>query len=572
MDDKRQQGRYYTTNNPFNTSAFYKWKKLIPNLENEIILEPFAGANNIPAMLFEDGILNNQWACFDIKPDKNRLPQFNIEQRDTLKDFPTGFRVAITNPPYLAKNSATRRKLDYPKTEYDDLYKLCLEKMLNNCDYVAAIIPETFITSGLFHDRLFAVVSLTCRMFDDTECPVCLALFIPKNEDTFVIYNMDKKIGEYKKLMEYNIKCSSDNKMKFNDKTGVLGINCIDNTNGPTICFVEGNCFPSNEIKSSSRAFTRVSGIPSEIKIEELINECNKIFGEYRKKTKDVFLSSYKGLRKDGLYRRRLDFNLARNVINQAIKNIQDGLNNKPEIVSDDEIFSVITTKDGNIDFETPYQKAVNINYDRTRTEALEKCPELVKKIKKHSEKYGIAEEIIIHRILHDPVFAYEFSIEPGRQTIHQRTAAKFIKRFIFIENFKELKPSGKDALYIKKGKLVHSLKEKDTEKNEDKSIDFSFEYSNKVFYLSHKYTKDDGGSQDNQYKDQANFCKNAFKSKEKNIYYIALCDGEYWNKKRKNKNTRIEQLNKRYQTDHLIAMSTNDLEKWLLKNFKNED
>ena len=68
-------------------------------------------------------------------------------QCDTILNYPVGYDVAITNPPYLAKNSATRRKLKYSYPEYEDLYQKCLEVMLEKTQFVAAIIPESFITS-----------------------------------------------------------------------------------------------------------------------------------------------------------------------------------------------------------------------------------------------------------------------------------------------------------------------------------------------------------------------------------------------------------------------------------------
>ena len=139
--------------------------------------------------------LYNKWACFDISPaEENSVPEIDVIKRDTIADFPKDYKIAITNPPYLAKNSATRRGLVYSGEPYDDLYKKSLEVMLNNCDYVAAIIPESFITSKLFHNRLHIVISLACKMFDDTDCPVCLALFNPANEtsnDDFVIYSVN---------------------------------------------------------------------------------------------------------------------------------------------------------------------------------------------------------------------------------------------------------------------------------------------------------------------------------------------------------------------------------------------
>jgi hypothetical protein len=45
-------------------------------------------------------------------------------------------------------------------------------------------------------------------MFSDTDCPVCLALFVPEDEkfsrglevDDFLIYEMQRKIGNYKQI------------------------------------------------------------------------------------------------------------------------------------------------------------------------------------------------------------------------------------------------------------------------------------------------------------------------------------------------------------------------------------
>ena len=77
--------------------------------KQEIILEPFAGANNIPAMLLESDILSNDWACFDIEPPKtNKCKWFQITKQDTIETFPDGYKICITNPPYLSKNSARR--------------------------------------------------------------------------------------------------------------------------------------------------------------------------------------------------------------------------------------------------------------------------------------------------------------------------------------------------------------------------------------------------------------------------------------------------------------------------------
>lgn len=324
--NKRLFGQYFTITNPFDTVAFYKWLEEMPeNIKTSTILEPFAGANNIPAMLNSSEILTNDWSCFDIAPSEiNHCKQFSIKKQDTLLNFPRGYDLCITNPPYLSKNSATRRKLDYPETIYDDLYKLCLEKMLQNVSYVAAIIPETFITSGLFHDRLKYVVSLTCKMFEDTECPVCLAMFNPETSTDFTIYQMNEKLGKYNDLCKGKIEPTYKHCWEINNPNGTIGIICIDNAKHPSIMFCPGENISSTKIKVSSRSFTRVSGLPDNIDLTSFIFKCNEQLNQYRNETKDVFLASFKGLRADGKYRRRLDFYTAKQIMSQVLWSMQN--------------------------------------------------------------------------------------------------------------------------------------------------------------------------------------------------------------------------------------------------------
>ena len=282
-------------------------------------------------MLSDGDIIDNAWKCFDIEPGNNTFPKYKIEQRDTIKDYPQGYKIAITNPPYLSKNSATRRGLIYPNTKYDDVYKLCLEVMLKNTPYVAAIIPETFIVAGIFHNRIHSIISLTCRMFDDTDCPVCLALFVPENErpESFDIYRMNDYLGTYSELKKGDIAGDLWIKWKFNDPNGEIGIWCIDKTKTASIYFGYGEKIPSSKIKNTSRSLTRVSGLPAGIDFDTFLDDCNKILEEYREQTKDVFMASFKGLRIDGLYRRRLDFATAGKIMNKAIFKQLEGMSNE---------------------------------------------------------------------------------------------------------------------------------------------------------------------------------------------------------------------------------------------------
>lgn len=330
-DSKKLLGQFFTITNPFNIDVFYKWMKLIPEEKKQTLLEPFAGANNIVKMIESLGFSNN-WSCFDIQPNENNVvPEYYIVKQDTIKNFPSGYYVGITNPPYLAKNSATRTGIWFPNTYFDDLYKVSLDVMLQNLEYVAAIIPESFINADLFHDRVYAFVSLTCKMFEDTECPVCLALFIPTeqkkelklSEKDFYVFRQDKKLGKYQNLGSKKPKSTIQVDWKFNDPEGNIGIKCIDGTIAPSIEFINGEMISKDKIKVSSRSITRVSGLPDDIEIHTFLKKCNEILVKYREDTEDIFLTSFKGLRKDNKYRRRLDFANAKTIMNSVVEDIR---------------------------------------------------------------------------------------------------------------------------------------------------------------------------------------------------------------------------------------------------------
>jgi len=315
--NKKAKGQFFTTTNPFDSDLFLKWFNSISNIKNELLLEPFAGSGNIVRMLKDLGFIN-QWECFDIEPPIiNELP---IRKQDTLKNYPQGFKVALTNPPYLAKNSATRNNLAFPTTKYDDLYKVCLEAMLCNNKYVAAIIPESFITAGLFHNRLYGVVSLTCKMFEDTNCPVCLALFNDNQTKDFVVYSDNKKIGDYQRIKQRLTKSKNCLNFSFNNPIGEIGMFGVDNTKERSIKFVKGTDIDSNIVKPTSRAITRIDikNNNTNINYQLLINNANKVLNQYRDNTCDIFLTAFKGLRKDNKYRRRLDYQNAKTILNIA--------------------------------------------------------------------------------------------------------------------------------------------------------------------------------------------------------------------------------------------------------------
>lgn len=324
--DKRLYGQFFTTTNPFVNEPFVRWFKAIPGLCELVLLEPFAGANNIVVMIQDLGF-QNPWACYDIAPlnsDVDNATQYVVEQRDTLLHYPNGYEVAITNPPYLAKNSATARGLPYAGGKYDDLYKKALATMLTHTPYVAAIIPESFITQGLFHHRLACVVSLPCRMFEDTEVPVCLALFVPSNAkkaaDDFEIWAESRRIGSFQALRAHMPPFrGAQQPWRFNEPEGIIGLHALDNQKEESIRFVLGADIPPERVSHTSRAITRIAleGL-SLAKARDVVATAQKLLKVRRAATQDVFMTAFKGLRADGKYRRRLDFTQARGLLDEA--------------------------------------------------------------------------------------------------------------------------------------------------------------------------------------------------------------------------------------------------------------
>lgn len=226
--------------------------------------------------------------------------------------------MVITNPPFLSKSSASRLGIEYPKTNHNDIYKLCLELMLNNCSYVASIVPDSFLTSNFDKSRLVTYISLTNNHFDNTVIPVGLALFNKDVTKDFLIYRDNKILGSYLELKEFDLDMNSNNlDVTFNNPNGELGLISIDNTTDK-IRFINGTEIDPKTIKHYSRAYSRIS-IKGNYNLSKLINNCNQILDKYRTNTKDVFLTSFKSVHNDGTYRRRLDFDTARRIINKAL-------------------------------------------------------------------------------------------------------------------------------------------------------------------------------------------------------------------------------------------------------------
>jgi len=321
--EKSRHGQFFTMASPFENPAFEGWLGSIP--DGTLFVEPFAGANNLVRMVDElrRGLV---WDCFDIEPQHP-----SVAKRDVIANYPATRRPAavVTNPPYLAKNVARRvgyHDLAERCGRYDNVYKLCLDRCLSHSEWVAAIIPESFVTSGQFHERLDDVVSLDRPMFVDTEVPVCLALWGPAHSESFQVWKGALLLGDWNALQSHRPSVSSS-RIQFNNPNGEIALLAVDSPKRPSIAFCRGEVIAPSEIKHSSRHRTRisVSGLNTK-RVSLLIDATNVRLADLREATCDVGLTAFMGTRADGWYRRRLDFATARALLSQALLDIGENL------------------------------------------------------------------------------------------------------------------------------------------------------------------------------------------------------------------------------------------------------
>jgi hypothetical protein len=196
--------------------------------------------------------------------------------------------------------------------------------------------------------------------------------------------------------------------------------------------------------------------------------------------------------------------------------------------------------KMGSFDFSSILKQEIKQKYMNNIEEVQQEVlsgkisSELKLKIKNHSDKTGLDEDLIIQSIKTDKVAASHFAKDPLKQNIAEPLQIK-----IYNEKFNtkivKLSTNGKNAVWLKDGLLLNKKQETAT-----KSMD-GFDEENENYYYC-KYTNEKGGAQDNQYKDLIKFVIECNKYCEKNTdkkCFSVLISGSYYT------SLKIEQLEK---------------------------
>lgn len=216
------------------------------------------------------------------------------------------------------------------------------------------------------------------------------------------------------------------------------------------------------------------------------------------------------------------------------------------------------------MNYEEQYQKQLNHNLSKVLKDLDKK--ETTLKILNWSKKFGFSFQTIKNKIKEDEIFRCIFIKDPAKQNLYEKTAAKYIKSIKNVDDFKSLPSGGRNAIYLTKGKILKGELLKNKSKD-IKSIDFTWKTNDIVFYASHKYTKDNGGAQDNQYKDIQDFLYHARDCNELNVIFLAICDGNYYLSKdsKTGDKTKIERLRRLTDNKTSFVLTINELEKFLL-------
>ena len=179
-----------------------------------------------------------------------------------------------------------------------------------------------------------------------------------------------------------------------------------------------------------------------------------------------------------------------------------------------------------------------------------------LKKIENHAERYGHTIQEVLDAVLNNEVaFRAIVGKSPVRMDYYETTLVSYLNGLKCVKNAEKLPKSGPSAKYIVSGKIFVG----GGRRNDVKSLDIEVTFKNeKKLYLVHKYTMEDGGAQDNQFREAKETLKNVYTSKKTTeINLGAVLDGDYYVKNRAKGLTRIEQAKIEHPDTYICTYKT---------------
>ena len=165
----------------------------------------------------------------------------------------------------------------------------------------------------------------------------------------------------------------------------------------------------------------------------------------------------------------------------------------------------------------------------RVAIELVDEDIKLLERIEKYAARFNYAENDVTDLIRNNKMFAATFAKAPNKTTLHEKMAAKWLKKELVLNDSISLPSSGRNAFYIKNDGVI----EKNDARKITKSLDFQWQVGDITFYAMHKYTHEQGGNQDNQF-DEMKATLNAFQNVTNiNQVLIVIVDGQYYNQEK---------------------------------------
>lgn len=149
----------------------------------------------------------------------------------------------------------------------------------------------------------------------------------------------------------------------------------------------------------------------------------------------------------------------------------------------------------------------------------------LLQKIATFAKKFGYKESEIREKIQSDEMFAAHFAKSPTRQVLHENLAAEWLKTTPGIENFEKLPASRKNGVFVTTDGEIRKGKDGAP----GKSLDFRWTTKERTFLASHKYTRESGGSQDQQFNEMRDLLRRFLNCRQRNHVLMVIVDGAYY-------------------------------------------
>lgn len=290
------------------------------------IVDPFAGRGDLLGALAARGF--RRLRGYDVDGSHGH------EVRDGLRHVASVDGAIVTNPPHLAKHSASRKRVRdlvapyFAESPRHDLYQIALDRCLEAARHVVAIVPETFVNSDFEKERVVSITVVEEPLFDDTDQPVCVVCFgpraVPPSRRT--MYRGAQRLLTWAELRAHRLVPVRDRTIRFNAVDGQIALRAVDLTDpAARIRFLPASDldYDRKGIKHSSRLVTivAVEGLPQR-RVAGVVAVANRIVDAHRAATHDLLLSPFKGNTKEGVRRRRLDYAAARAILERALREV----------------------------------------------------------------------------------------------------------------------------------------------------------------------------------------------------------------------------------------------------------